>query len=404
MTLFSAFAEALDALRAYKGRSALTSLGIVLGIAVVVALVTAGGSARQQLEDGLENIGKDMILIRPGGRTEMGARGDFAPLTEEDADAVRKAAGPMLVGVAPEQVAERVASSRAARWPTSVAGVVPELRPVRQWQLAAGRFISEEDVQTQALVCLIGQTVRRRLFPGGASALGEWVEVPPLHLRVVGVLGEKGTSLTGADQDNQIFLPLSTFQHRLVGTAQLSLILATARSPGLIGPAEEAIRGALRRRHRLAPGAADDFDVTSVREMAELAEVLTRAMQILVAVVGSVSLVVAGVGIMNMMLAAVTQRTREIGLRLVVGATPADILLQFETEAMLLTLGGGLLGVALGLVGGVGVTRLAGWPLVVSPGFVLLALGVAAGTGIFFGYYPARKASRLTPIEALRSE
>jgi putative ABC transport system permease protein len=398
------FSEALDALRAYKGRSALTSLGIILGIAVVVALVTAGESARQRLEDGLENIGKDMILIRPGGHTEMGSRGDFVPLTQADTEAIRKDAGALLVGVAPEQVTERVASSHAGRWPTSVAGVVPELRPVRQWQLAAGRFITEEDVQTHALVCLIGQTVRRRLFPGGSSPLGELVELPPLHLRVVGVLGDKGTSLTGADQDNQVFLPLSTFQDRLAGTTHLSFILATARSPELIGPAEEAIRSALRRRHHLAPGAADDFDVTSVREMAELAEVLTGTMQVLVVAVASISLLVAGIGIMNMMLASVTQRTREIGLRRAVGATAVHILLQFETEAMLLTVAGGLLGVVLGLASGAGVAHVAGWPLVISPGFVLLALGAAAGTGIFFGYYPAWKASRLSPIEALRSE
>jgi putative ABC transport system permease protein len=404
MSPFSMFSEALDALRAYKGRSALTSLGIILGIAVVVALVTAGESARQRLEDGLQNIGKDMILIRPGGHSEMGYRGDAAPLTEEDADAIRKAAGTLLVGVAPEQVTERIASSRGGRWPTSVAGVVPELRPVRQWQLAAGRFINEEDIQTQALVCLIGQTVRRRLFPGGASPLGEWVEVPPLHVRVVGVLAEKGTSLTGADQDNQIFLPLSTFQHRLVGTTHLSFILTTARSPELLDPAEEAIRSALRRRHHLTPGAADDFDVTSVREMAELAEVLTGAMQILVAAVGSISLLVAGIGIMNMMLASVTQRTREVGLRRAVGATAGDILLQFETEAMLLTMAGGLLGVVLGLASGAGVARLAGWPLVISPGYVVLAVVAAGGTGLFFGYYPAWKASRLAPIQALRSE
>jgi putative ABC transport system permease protein len=255
-----------------------------------------------------------------------------------------------------------------------------------------------------ALVCLLGQTVRRKLFPGSAHPLGEWIRVDRLQLRVVGVLGEKGRSPTGADQDNQVFVPITTLQRRLVGEERIGLILAAARSEGVIARAKAEIMRVMRQRHRIKPGAPDDFDVSTVQEMAQVAEVLATTLTVLVGIIASISLVVGGIGIMNIMLVSVTERTREIGIRMAVGATSAHVLGQFLIEAIVLALVGGLLGITLGISAASGLAYMAGWPIVVSPFIVGLAFMVSAGVGIFFGYYPALKASRLDPIEALRYE
>jgi len=404
MSFLSAFRIATAALFINKGRSTLTSLGIVIGISAVIAMVSASGGARYKLEERLESVGQNLILIRPGARTESGIIGEFAPLTREDADAIRRHAGPLLIGVAAEQITQRLVSSRSGNWPTSIAGIVPDLERVRNWQMAQGRFITEDDNKKLAAVCLIGETVRRQLFGGIPSAVGEYIRVPPLRLRVIGVLKEKGRSPTGADQDNQIFMPLATLQRELVAEGRIDIILATAQSQAVLEQAKEEIIRTLRRQHRLRAGAANDFDVSSVREMAELAEILTATLQILVTIIASISLVVGGIGIMNIMLVSVTERTREIGIRMAVGASSGDVLLQFLIEAVLLALVGGLLGILLGVAGAAGLSRFADWPLVISTGIVLLAFAVSAAVGIFFGYYPAWKASRLDPIEALRYE
>jgi putative ABC transport system permease protein len=225
-----------------------------------------------------------------------------------------------------------------------------------------------------------------------------------LPVRVVGILAAKGRMLTGADQDDQVMVPLPTLQRKLVGQERVNLIVASARTPELIDRAKEEINRVLRQRHHIGSGATPDFDVSSVQEMAELAVILTRTLQILVAVIASVSLVVGGIGIMNIMLVSVTERTREIGIRLAVGATPGAILTQFLLEAVALSLAGGLIGITLGAAAAVGLARLAGWPVVIAPAMVLMAFAVSAAVGIFFGFYPAHRASRLDPIEALRYE
>jgi putative ABC transport system permease protein len=404
MSLLSAIRVALEALLVNKGRSVLTSLGIVIGISAVIAMVSAGSGARQKLDERLETVGKNLILVRAGARTQQGLVADFVPLTQDDAYAIRKEVGSLLLGATAVQTTQRLALTRTGKWPTDVVGVTPDMRLIRNWQVTHGHYITEDDVKKMAPVCMVGQTVQRKLFPGKANPLGEWIRVDRLRLRVVAVLGEKGRSPTGADQDNQIFVPITTLQRRLVGEERIGLVLAAARSEGTIERAKAEIVRVMRQRHHVKPGAPDDFDVSTVREMAQLAEILATTLTILVGIIASISLVVGGIGIMNIMLVSVTERTREIGIRMAVGATSADILSQFLIEAMVLALVGGLLGITLGISAATGLAGLARWPIVISPFIVSLAFLVSAGVGVFFGYYPALKASRLDPIEALRYE
>jgi putative ABC transport system permease protein len=404
MSFLAAVRVALAALLVNRGRSALTSLGIVIGISAVIAMVSAGGGARQKLDERLETVGKNLILLRAGARTQQGMPADFVPLSREDASAIWSHVSPLIIGAAPVQTTQRLTQSRLGRWPTSVVGSLPDVQRVRTWQVALGRFYNEDDVNKLASVCLIGQTVRRKLFPDNPSPIGEWIRIDRLQVRVIGVLGEKGRSPTGADQDDQIFMPLTTLQRRLVGDERIGVIVTAARSEQDITAAKEAIIRVMRQRHKLKPGAPEDFDVSTVREMAELARILTATMQVLAGIIASISLVVGGIGIMNIMLVSVTERTREIGIRMAVGATGVDVLTQFLIEAVVLALVGGILGVTLGVAAAGGLAWLARWPLEVSPAIVTLAFVVSAGVGIFFGYYPALKASRLDPIEALRYE
>jgi putative ABC transport system permease protein len=403
MTLLAALRVALTALLVHKGRSTLTSLGIVIGTAAVIAMVAAGGGAREKLDERLDNVGKNLLLIRAGAYTQAGALADVRPLTSEDADSIRKQVGSRLVGVAEVQVTLRVAATRTNVWRTMFVGTSPEMQHVRAWRMEHGRFFNEDDVKKQAAVCLLGHTVRKKLFPDQSNPVGQLIKVDRVHLRIIGVLHPKGRSPTGGDQDDQVFVPLKTLQHKIVGEERISMILSAVTSPDQIDRAKEDITRVLRERHRVKPG-SEDFDVSSVREMAELAVILTRVMQILIGVIASISLLVGGIGIMNIMLVSVTERTREIGIRMAVGASGFDVLVQFLIEAVVLALVGGLLGVLLGMAGAVALAWFAGWPIHIDPLLVLLAFGVSAAVGVFFGYYPALKASRLDPIEALRYE
>ncbi|HLN32846.1 MAG TPA: ABC transporter permease [Gemmataceae bacterium] len=404
MGFLSAIRVALDALLVNKGRSVLTSLGIVIGISAVIAMVAAGGGARLKLDERLETVGKNLILIRAGARTQQGMVADFVPLTLDDSETIRKEVGSLLIGAAAVQMTQRLAQTRTGKWPTTVVGSSPDMQRIRNWQVPLGHFYTEDDVKKMATVCLLGNTVRRHLLPDSPNPVGEWIRIDNLQFRVIGVLGEKGRSPTGADQDDQIFVPITTFQRRLAGEDKIGLITAAARSETVLDHAKSEIIRVLRERHHLKPGAPDDFDVSTVREMAELAEILTATMQILVGVIASISLVVGGIGIMNIMLVSVTERTREIGIRMAVGATGADVLAQFLIEAVVLALVGGLIGITLGIAAAAALGYFADWPVVVSPFIVLLSFVVSAGVGIFFGYYPALKASRLDPIDALRYE
>jgi putative ABC transport system permease protein len=404
MTLTSTLRVALDALRAHKGRSALTSLGIVIGVGAVIALVSAGEGARAKLDDRLASIGKSIIIVRAGSRTNQMAVADFVPLTAGDADALRRQVGPLLVGVAEVQVTQRVAASRYAQGPAAVVGSSPDLKAIRSWEMALGRFYTAEDMRRRAAVCLLGETARQRFFPDVPNPVGQSLRIDRTMFRVVGVLAPKGRSATGADQDDQVFVPITTLQHRLVGEEKVNLIVAGAKNESVLPRAEAEIERVLRQRHRLKPDGPADFDVSSVQELAQLAVMVTTTLQGLSAVIASVSLLVGGVGVMNIMLVAVTERTREIGLRMAVGAKPADVLLQFLGEAVVLALIGGMIGVTLGLGGAFALASGLGWTFVVPPGAVVLAFGVSGAVGVTFGFYPAWKASRLDPITALRYE
>jgi putative ABC transport system permease protein len=403
MTFLSALRVALTALLVNKGRSALTSLGIVIGIAAVIGMVSAGDGARFKLDERLASVGKNLIIIRSGAHTASGAIADIAPLTHEDATALRRHLGPEVRGVSETQLTQRVASSGTRHWLTLICGATDDLRKVREWETPLGRFLNDDDLRRQSKVCVIGQTVQRKLFPDIANPIGRTLQVERVTLHVVGVLGTKGKSPTGADQDDQIMVPLTTLQQQIAGEVRIGLILVATSSADQTDPTKQRILQILRQQHHRVAG-SEDFDVSTVSEMAELAVVMTKTLRGLIAIIASISLIVGGIGIMNIMLVSVTERTREIGIRMAVGATPLEVLGQFLLESVVLSLVGGILGIALGMGIAFALARLVGWPLVISPGIVLLACAVSAAVGVFFGFYPARKASRLDPIDALRHE
>jgi putative ABC transport system permease protein len=411
MNLSAAFRIALEALFVNKGRSALTSLGIVIGIMAVIAMVAAGGGAREKLDERLDSVGKNLILIRPGGQTTTGLVLQVVPLTSEDAQALRddRELQRMLVGVAESQPMPVTAHSAYATRRTTAVGLRPELFKIRNWQLArmsggGGRFFTDSDIKKAANVCMLGDTIRRRLFPNKQNPIGERIRIENVSLEVIGVLEPKGANPLGQDQDDQVFVPMTTLQNKIAMDQRIAIIVASVKNQAYLDDAVARIRKIMRKQHRLRPDQPDDFDVKSVQEMAQIGVFLIDTLNVLVVVIASISLLVGGIGIMNIMLVSVTERTREIGIRMAVGATPANVRNQFLLEAMILSLVGGVLGVSLGIGVAALITHWLDWPMAVSPFYVALAFGVSALVGVFFGYYPAAKASRLDPIEALRYE
>jgi putative ABC transport system permease protein len=406
MSLASAIRIALDALLVNKGRSLLTSLGIVIGIAAVIAMVAAGSGAREKLDERLSSVGKTLILIRATTRSSVGLMTLAQPFSPRDVQALREDAKlrQWLIGLSESQFELVSASTATAVCHTTATGGTPEIKEVRGWRLALGRFYSDADVKKAATVCVLGETVRRKLFPQISNPVGQTIRVQGTTMQVIGVMAPKGRAPTGADQDDQIFVPITTLQEKIAHNRNVTVIVTAARDPAYLALAEERIREILRQTRQIRPGMDDNFEVTSVQEMAQLAVFLTTTLNILIVVIASISLVVGGIGIMNIMLVSVTERTREIGIRMAVGARPKDIRNQFLIEAVVLALMGGLVGVLVGMGLALLLGLLLNWPVYISPFYVALAFGVAATVGIFFGYYPAAKASRLDPIEALRYE
>ena len=399
---------ALRALRANKLRSALTMLGIVIGVAAVIAMFAVGNGANRQIEERIAAMGSHLLLVFPGAVTSSGrsfGSGTASPLTLDDARAIA-AELPSVAAVAPRLngVAQLVFGN--ANWSTSVQGTSPDMLSIRAWDLERGRNLTESDLRSAAKVCLLGQTVARQLF-GGLDPVDQVIRINKVPMRVVGLLASKGSSAQGSDQDDTVFVPVTTAQKRLFGSStpgRIQSILVQASSAEALASAEREVTALLAQRRRIRPGQENDFSVRNLSEIMDAARESTQVMSLLLASIASVSLLVGGIGIMNIMLVSVTERTREIGIRMALGARTADVLVQFLMEALIMSLLGGVLGIALGGGGAFLISRFAGWVTVISSFSVGLAFGFSAFIGVFFGFYPAWKASRLSPIEALRYE
>jgi putative ABC transport system permease protein len=408
INLPSTFRISLRALRVNKMRSALTMLGIIIGVGAVIAMLAVGTGASRKIAEQISSIGSNLLMILPGTTTAGGVRmgaGTQPTLTMGDAEAILKESSavaqvaPVLNGVA--QVVYR-----HQNWSTGVVGTTPGMLEVRDWPLASGRPFTQQEVKSAAKVCLLGQRVVDNLF-GSMDPLGQVVRIKKIPFTVIGVLSSKGQSPQGQDQDDTIYVPVTTAQKKLFGTTfpgMVRIIMVKAKSTEDLGAAERQITELLKQRHRIGPKQDNDFTVRNLTQFMQAAEQSSKVMTILLGAIGSVSLLVGGIGIMNIMLVSVTERTREIGIRMAVGAKTWDIRLQFIIEALTLSLIGGVAGIIFGVSGSKILSTLTGWPTVVSLLSIVLSFGFSGLVGIFFGFYPAYKASNLNPIDALRFE
>ncbi len=399
---------ALRALRTNKMRSFLTMLGIIIGIAAVIAMMAVGSGARHVISQQISSIGSNIILVLPGSTTSGGLRtgtGGAQTLTSDDVKAIM-AECPSVETAAPSTRSSALLVYGNMNWSTVVMGTTPELFTIREWGVVAGRSMEQQDVDSAAKVCLLGQTVAENLF-GSSDPVGKIIRIKKIPFTVVGLLDRKGQSPQGQDQDDAVFVPLRTAQRNLVRTQtpnMVGAVMVKARNEELLGKAEAEIKSLLDQRHRITNGKEPDYSTRNLSEILAVAEQSSRAMSLLLGAVASISLIVGGIGIMNIMLVSVTERTREIGIRMAIGARRNDILLQFLTEAVLLTMIGGITGIILGAVGATVVSSLLSWPTLISVESVSIAFIFSAAVGIFFGFYPARKAASLNPIDALRYE
>jgi putative ABC transport system permease protein len=399
---------AFRALKVNKMRSALTMLGIIIGVGAVIAMLAVGTGASKRISEQISSMGSNLIMILPGATTAGGVRmgsGTQPTLTMGDAEAIQEEC-PSVLDVAPvlSGVAQVVYGNQ--NWSTGVMGTTPSMLEVRDWPVASGRSFTGQDVKSATKVCLLGQTVVDNLF-GDMNPIGQIVRIKKVPFTVVGVLSVKGQSPRGQDQDDTIIVPVTTAQKKLFGTTfpgMVRIIMVKARSTDALSAAERQINELLKQRHHIGPKQDNDFSVRNLTSIMQTAEQSTKVMTILLGAIASVSLLVGGIGIMNIMLVSVTERTREIGIRMAIGAKTWDIRLQFIIEALILSLIGGTAGIIIGISGSKILSAIAGWPTIVSPLSVVLAFGFSGFVGIFFGFYPAYKASLLDPIEALRYE
>ncbi|MBI4190858.1 MAG: ABC transporter permease [Betaproteobacteria bacterium] len=410
MNVLASMRTALRALRVNLLRSSLTMLGIIIGVAAVITMIAVGAGAQARIAEQIKSLGSNLIIVLPGSVTSGGVRmgfGSQSTLTEEDAYAIQReilevqASGPAVRGTG-----QVVAGN--ANWSTVFYGTTPEYLEARRWAIASGKAFDAADLAGATKVALIGQTVANALF-GDTDPVEQPIRIRKVPFTVIGVLERKGQSLMGQDQDDVILMPISTARKRVLGQSQAKLrtigsISVKIRDDADITDAENEIRSLLRQRHRLQSHQDDDFFVRNLSEVLQTQEQSSQVLTLLLAAVASVSLLVGGIGIMNIMLVSVTERTREIGLRMAVGARGRDILLQFLVEAVTLAIIGGLLGIALGVSGSYAIGYFAEWRIALKAEAIVLAVSFAGAIGVFFGFYPARKASRLLPIEALRYE
>jgi putative ABC transport system permease protein len=405
MEFFSTIRVALKALRRNKLRSLLTVLGVVIGVCAVITLVNMGGGAQISIEQAISGLGTNLIVIFPGSVTKGGMRtgyGSVTTLTVEDAYAIQEECFAVQMVTPIVSTAAQVVYQNQ-NWGTSVFGVSPDYQRIKNWPLEQGEFFTAQDVNAAAKVCILGRTVVEKLF-GRQNPVGQVIRVKRIPFRVIGVLTPKGQTAFGQDQDDTVVVPYTTTQKRLVEVTYLSMVMASAVSVDLIDDAQDQIKTLLRQRHSIKEGEDDDFTVRNLADLTAVFSTITGILTLLLGSIASISLIVGGIGIMNIMLVSVTERTKEIGIRMSVGATPRDILLQFLLEAVLLSLMGGSIGVCVGIGLTSAIAYVTGWPSPISLYAIVVSFLFSAGVGIFFGLYPARKASRMNPIEALRYE
>ena len=396
---------AAESILANRMRTLLTMLGIIIGVGAVIVMVAVGEGAQSKIREQVEGLGTNLLVITAGSSSSSGASGGAGSanrLRVEDFEKLQRE-GVVLSGVSPMITTFSQVIGGTGNWRTQINGVASNYTMIRDWPVEDGTFFEEADLRAMRKVAVLGSTVADNLFPGG-DAVGQRIQLRNVPFEIIGVLSTKGQTAEGRDQDDVIVAPYTTVQTRLSGRSFIPQIIASTFTPDDIPAATEEIRGIMRESHDLAEWEEDDFTVRNQTELAQAAQGTTEVMTILLASIAGISLLVGGIGIMNIMLVSVTERTREIGVRMAVGARRGDVLTQFLIESVVMSLAGGLVGVVLGFAGAKVLADVTGWSTLIQPQTVALALGFSASVGIFFGYYPARKAARLDPIDALRYE
>jgi putative ABC transport system permease protein len=388
-----------------KMRTMLTMLGIVIGIGAVIVMVAVGNGAQLQIKNQIGSLGTNLIIVMPGAGTMGGANqgaGTFNRLTVDDAMKLKRD-GTLFAAVSPVVSARQQAIAQGSNWRTTINGVSTDFLAIRNWNVSSGEFFTDADVQSGRKVAVIGATVAKNLFPD-QDPVGAQMQIGKVPFTVVGVMQAKGQNAGGQDQDDIVLMPYTTAQNRLSGNTRIGQILVSTASPEDMAAAQSEVTAIMRDAHRLDAGADDDFTVRNQTEITEAMSSTTKVMSGLLAAIASISLLVGGIGIMNIMLVSVTERTREIGIRMAIGARGSDVLTQFLVESVVMSLLGGVIGLAAGFGGAALLGHITGWATATPLSAVAIAVGFSAAVGMFFGYYPARKAAALNPIQALRYE
>ncbi|MCZ4222803.1 ABC transporter permease [Pedobacter rhodius] len=395
------------ALQRNKLRSFLTMLGIIIGVAAVIAMMAIGEGSKQSIRSSLSGMGSNTITIMPQSNEPGGVRlqgSSIQTLKMEDITAIEKLQSKNINGLSPVVSTSGQAIKGAYNWPTTITGVSPDYLNIRQLKLKDGILFSERDVKSFAKVCILGQTVIDNLFPDGSNPIGQIIRFKSIPFQVIGVLEPKGQSNFGQDQDDIVVAPYTTVQKRITATNYLQSIYASATSEATSDAATTEISAAVRESHRLTPAESDDFQVRTQAELISTISATSSMLTVLLTAIAGISLFIGGIGIMNIMYVSVTERTREIGLRMSIGARGQDVLMQFLIEAILISITGGVIGVILGVSSAYLISYFLNWPVLISESSIVISFIVCAVTGVFFGYYPAKKASNLDPIDALRYE
>jgi putative ABC transport system permease protein len=406
MKILNLIKIALKALSNNKFRAFLTMLGIIIGVASVIAMLAIGQGSRNSIQSQISSMGSNMLIVQPGAESYQGVRISNASsqtLTVDDYKAIAANAD-YIQAVSPGVNGSGQAIYGAQNWPTSIRGVNQDFLFIGKYEIASGTMFSERDIQTAAKVCVVGKTVVDNLFPDGENPIGKTIRFNKIPFKIIGELKEKGENTMGMDQDDLILAPYTTVQKRLLAITYLNSITASAVSEALAENAKESIETVMREQHKLKPGVEDDFHIRSQEELITMFSSISNILTVLLAVIAGISLLVGGIGIMNIMYVSVTERTREIGLRMAVGGRGIDILFQFLGESVMISFTGGLLGIILGIGSSFIVKNALHWPIFITTYSIVLSFAVCTFIGVFFGWYPARKASNLDPIDALRYE